>query len=510
MLNQWIQSLLSSAINRDLRRREERARAASPPSAVIPVLAPGGLVLGHEFSDEEPQAGAPVTLSPEQRRRHVYVLGATGTGKSNLLLRLIESDIAAGRSFCVVDLRGDLVDRILPRLSAAGDAEHWRERLLLIDLRHEEDVVGFNPLVGPGDAYGRAFHVLEVLRQQSDSWGVQLEETLRNCLIALAETGGTLLEIEMMLCNASFRAATLAKVQDRYVQSFFQRFDQLSAEQRLGWSMPVLNKVTPLLAIPRLRRFFGGAHTVSLQKTLDRRSGQVILVSLAVDRLHQAAYLVGGLLVSAIQNAIMARVDLAEGDRIPVNLYVDEFETMASEQFETFIAEGRRFGLGLCLSHQNLSQMPTRLREVLLNNAHTQIYFQTGAGDAAQLAREVSLDLRRDALQRLLTQQRTGEALIVQRGDRSRRIRVALSQDPAVSPALLAGLRQASWQAYGRTREEVEKELEQRRVTFERPAEPAPDAKKSAEALKPKDQTKEEDYEVRHRPRRGKPGQDKK
>ncbi|MBV9470992.1 MAG: type IV secretion system DNA-binding domain-containing protein, partial [Abitibacteriaceae bacterium] len=155
----------------------------------------------HPGSAKKPRSARVATISPEARRRHLYVLGATGTGKTNLFLRLIESDIAHQRAFCVIDLRGDLVDRILPRLAETAPPAAWRERLLLIDLRHSEDIVGFNPLLGEGDVYNRALHILSVLKQQSESWGVQLEESLRNCLIALAEAGWSLLEIEPLLTN---------------------------------------------------------------------------------------------------------------------------------------------------------------------------------------------------------------------------------------------------------------------------------------------------------------------
>ena len=158
----------------------------------------------------------------------------------------------------------------------------------------------------------------------------------------------------------------------------------------------------------------------------------------------------------------MSRVDQPEAERVPVQLYVDEFETMATERFESIVAEGRRFGLGLCLSHQNISQLSTSLRHVLRNNVHTQIYFQTGALDATELAREITgVDSDEDVRTTLMTQG-VGEAYLVRRGQPSTRIRTLHSPDPRVDTALLQAMRQASFATFARPRAAVEKELAER------------------------------------------------
>lgn len=418
---------------------------------------------------EQQGTGATVTLSPEARLRHLYAIGSTGCGKTTLLLNLISSDIQAGRTFCVVDLRGDLVDRILPRLAAskrflAGNPDQFGERLLLLDLRRPDHTVGFNPLAGSGDAHSRALFVLDVLRRQSDSWGVQLEETLRNALVALAETGWSLLEVEPLLSRAPFRARVVSQVTDGHVRAFFARYGALSEDKQSQWRLPVLNKVTPLLSLPPLRRVLGQRQGVPFGTLLDT-PGQVILVSLAVDRLHGAAHLLGGLLVSALQGAVMARVDSPPAARNPVHLYIDEFETMASERFETILAEGRRFGLGLTLSHQNLTQLDPKLRQVVLNNAQTQLYFQTGSGDAAELAPEVMTSLRREDVRSALVRQPVGEAFLVRRGQESVRLKVPHSPDPEVDPGRVAALVAASLGAHARPQCEVERELAERETS---------------------------------------------
>ena len=487
MIVQLFESLLITLFN-FARRRSEATRTQPLPTVEIP---PDHVVIGKVISplssSSDPtssqllEAGI-VALAPEARRRHLYLLGATGTGKTNLLLQLIESDITHQRAFCVVDLRGDLVDRILLRLAKTAPPNTWRERLLLLDLRGEGQVVGFNPLLGEGDVYNRALHVLSVLKQQSDSWGVQLEETLRNAIIALAQSGWSLLEIEPLLGNPAFRAEVLKQVTDVHVRNFFtERFDRLSAANQLAWSLACLNKVTPLLAIPQLRLMFGQRESFSFRDVLDQQPGMIILISLAVDRLHEAARLVGGLFVSSFQSAIMSRADQPEGERVPVQLYVDEFETMATERFESIVAEGRRFGLGLCLSHQNISQLSTGLRHVLRNNVHTQIYFQTGALDASELAKEITGTSPEEDIRTTLMTQGVGEAYLVRRGQPGTRIRTLHCPDPKPDESIVKAIREASLDTYARPRADVERELAEREEYVKSLNDKAPAKKKPME-----------------------------
>lgn len=463
--------LIELALMRGVNGLRDRGNRRAPE-----VPAPGDAL---SLGSAQPLGGSgpdgDLRLTAEERRRHLYVLGATGSGKTNLLVQLIGSDVEAGRSAIVLDLRGDLVDRVLLRLAASDDPS-LPGRLRLLDLRDEAFVTGFNPLLGKGEIHARAYHLLGVIRSQAESWGVQLEETARNGLLALAERRLSLLELEPLLTDDAVRAEVLAGVGDPYVRSFFGRYDALSADKRLAWALPVLNKVTPLLAIPRIRLMLGSSRSLDWSEVIDGASGRIVLVSLAVDRLHSAAYLVGGLLVSAIQNAAMARADIPEKRRLPVSLYIDEFETMASESFSAIVAEGRRFGLSLTLSHQNLTQVPAGLRSVLRNNVHTQIYFQTGATDAAELASEISADVPKEELKKALLSLKVGEAFVNRRGEETLLVRTRHSPDPKADAAKLGALKAASRAAWSRPKVYVEREIAARLAPPAREA-PAPGTK---------------------------------
>ena len=184
MLTRWVEAALVGWYNQARHRRERRQTKDDPPSQEVAVgdtlsighvlpwtpAAPAGAFAARPLPSQSSQ---PVSLPLAARRRHLYAIGATGSGKTNFLLRLIENDLARRQSLCVIDLRGDLVDRVLLRIAAREDASALGRKLLLLDMRQSEQVVGFNPLLGEGDAYGRAFHVLSVLKANADSWGVQ-------------------------------------------------------------------------------------------------------------------------------------------------------------------------------------------------------------------------------------------------------------------------------------------------------------------------------------------------
>jgi len=405
---------------------------------LVPQVSEGSeFLLGHEIALVEGGAGEPVYVSKEERRKHLYAIGSTGCGKTSLLLRLIEDEVKHGRTLVVMDLRGDLVDRILTRL-----AHQKRETpsISLLDLREDDYHLPFNPLAGLDDLYSRSLHLLEVIRKGSDSWGIQLEETLRNCLIALASSGQSLVDIERLLDNSSFREQIISNCSDEHVRSFFERYGRLSAERQQSWSLPVLNKVTPLLSIPQLRRMLGSAKGFEWPSVLDK-PGHLFLIALAAHRFHGASHLLGGLLVSSLQSAVMARASISETQRNPVTLFVDEFETMATPSFGAIIAEGRRFGLSLVLTHQNLAQLDPVLRQAIRNNVYVQLFFQTGSLDAGDLVNDLIAGESRDALRQALIRQKVGEAFFVRRGEPSIHFSALHMPDPRIEPSRLADVK---------------------------------------------------------------------
>ncbi len=372
--------------------------------------------------------------------KHCYVLGATGAGKTNMILRLLEEDLKRNQSVVIVDLRGDLVERALGVCTKLiVDPKSIR----ILDLREKEWILGFNPLAGSGEPFIRALHLLDVIRGESASWGVQLEETLRNALLLLSSSGKSLLDLERVLLDSDFALSLVPFCDDPSVHSFFTHYAGFSPDKRLTWALPIFNKVTPLLSTPSLRAVLGITNTLNLESFLSQR-GSVLLVSLAVDELSRSARIMGSLIVSSIARAMFSRVNVPEAKRNPVRLYVDEFEAMASDAFEGLIAEGRRFKLSLILSHQNLAQLPSKLRSVIRNNVGLQALFACGFQDATELIRELPNDMEVNDLLDL----RPGEMFLMPRGNYPIHIQTLLAE-AATDAKVVAAYRSAVIQQHG-------------------------------------------------------------
>lgn len=332
-----------------------------------------------------PPSESLVSVTPEDLRTHALVLGATGSGKTNLLHHLVAQDVLLGHSFVVLDLRGDLVEAVL-RLCAGRVPPSW---VKVIDLREKVRPFGFNPLKGAGEPYFHALNVLAVIQAESDGWGTQFPETMRYGLVALSEAGEDLTGLERLFYEPAFRRRVLAQAVSEDAVAFWRRYDGLSAEKQGSLASPVMNKVSLLLATRSLRRVLGHPDPIDLGAHLDEPRS-VLLVSLAVDELQAAGRMVGSMVLGSICREVLGRVQTPEAQRNPVRLYVDEFQNFGGESFEAVLSEGRRFGLSLCLAHQTLGQLSPKMRGLILGNVGTKFIFGCGRDDASAMSKDLT------------------------------------------------------------------------------------------------------------------------
>jgi len=356
-----------------------------------------------------------VSLPASRLRTHALLIGATGSGKTNLLHHLIAQDILLGHSFAVLDLRGDLIDAALDMLHG------WLlpYNIFLLDLREKQFPAAFDPLHGSGESYFRALNVLDVVASESESWGVQLAETLRNALMLLAECGEPLTCLESIFFDPAYVPRLLKHFPKTTVGAFWRRFADLPADRKTALASPVVNKMSLLMSTATVRRILGHPRPMNLRGHLDTKSS-VTLISLAGDELHSAGRMMGRIVLSSICREIFARVDTIEALRNPVRLYVDEFEHFGTSDFEAILAEGRKFGLSIVLAHQTLAQLSPKLRSMILNNVGTKVVFRCGREDAKVL----SADLTGDPKALDLANLKTGEAVLWTKEDGQKAIEV--------------------------------------------------------------------------------------
>jgi len=432
-----------------------------PPAAELPQT---GRVVG---TSTWPGTERPVAISAGDSLMHLLVVGPTGTGKSTLLLNLLIQDIQAGRGVVLLD-PGDLARDVLDRIpeSRLHDVVH-------LDPTDERRPVGLNLLAAsPDDAELVADQVLAIIKQRATSWGVQLEETMINSLVALAASGLTLLELRPLLEDEGFRRSLVARLDPALVPgavAFFKRFEQWSEEQRHQALSPVLNKITPVTGRRMLRNVVGQTErTWTMPAVLAQN--KILLVSLPTGLMGAyAAELLGGVLLSTLWSTILGRAAVSRQLRHPVFAYIDEAPRFVggADDLSDALARARGHGTGVILAAQFLDQFPAGLRRTVLSEARSKIALQPSAEDANTLARHFGPLVSATDLQSLPA--RTAMAALVVGGRVAAPVTVATAPPPP--PTGLGQLaRDASRRTYGRDRDEVERAIQARR----RPPESGP------------------------------------
>ena len=414
------------------------------------VVGRDGVSLGQNVHDGKTTE---VRLSAEQRSRHMYVIGASGTGKSTLLLNLIRQDLESGDGLAVLDPHGDLVDRVLGLIPPSR-----LDDVILVDPADAEFPIGFNILSANSEVEQTllASDLVGTFKRLSTSWGDQMTSVLGNAILAFLENerGGTLIDLRRFLVEPAFRKEILQTVRDPEVAYFWEReFTLLRGRPQA----PILTRLDSFLRPKPIRYMVAQKDSrLDLRKAMD--DGKVLLCRLSHGAIgEENAYLLGTLLVSKLHQVAMSRQDVAEEKRRPFYLYIDEFHNFVTESMASILSGARKYRLGLILAHQGLRQLQSRSSDVLASviaNPGTRVCFRVGDEDARLLAKGFS-GFDANDLQNL----GTGEAICrVERADFDFNIRTPLL--PAVDAALAESRRQhvvaRTREFYGTPRAQIE------------------------------------------------------
>jgi len=325
-------------------------------------------------------------IRADDRRRHLAIIGKTGMGKTTLLHQLVVSDIRAGRGLALIDPHGDLSQAILDTVPP-----HRTNDVVLFDASDREFPLAFNPLACPHPAQRPlvASGVVSAFKKlYGDSWGPRMEHILRNALLALVETPGTsLLSLQRLLADTSYRKMLTGRISDPIVKSFWEgEFAHWKPQYRAEAIAPIQNKVGQFLSHPILRAIVGQSRRgIDLRRVLDE--GLVLIANLSKGMIGEdGSSLLGSLLVTGIQLAAMSRADTPEHQRQDFSLYVDEFQNFATESFATILSEARKYRLCLTIANQYLAQMDEATAAAVFGNVGSLLVFQVGASDAEALA----------------------------------------------------------------------------------------------------------------------------
>src|SRR3989339_1167277 len=291
-------------------------------------------------------------IKKDDRRRHTYVIGKTGMGKSTLMENMIIQDIRNGEGVALVDPHGDFAEKILD----------------FIPSKRINDVVYLNP---SDIEYPIAFNVMESVTQEhkhliasglvgvfkklwADSWGPRLEYVLRNAMLALLDyPGSTLLGVMRILVDKNYRKKVIAKIKDPVVRSFWvEEYSKYPDRFQAEAIAPIQNKVGQFLSTALIRNIVGQVKsTIDLRKIMDEQ--KILIMNLSKGRIGEdSSALLGAMMITKIQLAAMSRIDIPEEQRKDFYLYVDEFQNFATESFANILSEARKYRLNLIIAHQ--------------------------------------------------------------------------------------------------------------------------------------------------------------
>lgn len=409
----------------------------------------------------------PIRLSTNDRRRHLYMIGQTGTGKSKFLENLAYQDMMEGRGFAFIDPHGDSAEVLM----GAVPPERY-EDVIYFNPADMDNPIGLN-MFEFNSPDQKDFLVQEAINMLYGLYdpghtgivGPRLEHIFRNAaLLLMADpNGGTFIDIPKLLVDQEFMRSKLKYVTDPTVLEFWTKewpASQKSSEagELVSW---VASKFGPFLSNDAMRNIIGQTKSgFNLRDIMDNR--KILIVNLSKGKMGELnSKLLGIIFVMKFQAAAMGRADMAEADRQDFSLYVDEFQNFMTESFESILSEARKYRLSLVLANQFMTQLTDKIREAIIGNVGTVISGRIGITDAEMLVKKFEPVFTADDMTKMPNFQ--GIASVMINNTPSAPFSMSFTPPLAQSDeALAVRMKQLSAVKYGRKRAAVEAEIAKR------------------------------------------------
>ncbi|MFH1218516.1 MAG: type IV secretory system conjugative DNA transfer family protein [Candidatus Peregrinibacteria bacterium] len=327
-------------------------------------------------------------IKRKDRRRHLYVVGKSGSGKSKMLELLIKEDLEAGKGVGVLDPHGDLVDncmKFVPK-NRVGDVVYF-------DPADTEFPVSFNPMEKVDEEYKMQMTVgfIQIFKKLFGSnWTDRLEHVLRYTVLALLDSPNTtVLSILKMLTDKNYRQNVVSRIQDNVVKNFW-------VSEFAGWSekfdaeaiTPLLNKVGQFVSTNMIRNIMGQPRSkFDIRQIMDEK--RILFMKVSKGLLgEENSSLLGAMIITKLYQAALSRANLSEENREDFYFYVDEFHNFATDAFAEILSEARKYGLNLTIAHQYMGQVSDTVKKTVFGNIGSIVSFRVGSEDAGILANE--------------------------------------------------------------------------------------------------------------------------
>ncbi len=362
---------------------------AAPPPVDIPKE---GLLLG--FNDYR-GVKTEIRMTDDDRRRHIYTVGQTGTGKSTFLQEMAKQDARNGKGLCFIDPHGDAIEDILTAIP-----KERAEDVILFDPADIERPFGLNLLeYDPTKPEQKTFVINEMigifdqLYDLKATGGPMFEQYMRNAMLLIMddpETGSTLLEISKVLADEDFRQLKLSRCQNPIVVDFWTKeAEKAGGEAALANMVPyITSKLTTFISNDMMRPIISQQKsTINFREVMDKK--KILLVNLSKGKIGEInARLLGMVVVGKILMSALSRVDTPESERIDFYLYMDEFQNVTTNSIAQILSEARKYKLNLIIAHQFIAQLKEEISKAVFGNVGSICSFRVGAEDAEFLEKQ--------------------------------------------------------------------------------------------------------------------------
>lgn len=406
-----------------------------------------------------------IYLTPQDRMRHVYAIGQTGTGKSTLLVQMALEDIKQGKGVCIIDPHGELVDKTLSLIP-----ENRYEDVIVFDPADLTAPMGLNMLEYDFNRpeqksfiVDELYNIMDKLYDMKTAGGPMFELYMKNAILLLMEDArnepATLMEIQRLFTDDAFRERKLARIYNPVVIDFWEKeAAKASGEHSLAnMSTYVTSKFNVFTTNDFMRPIIGQPQSAfNFRQVMDE--GKILLVSLSKGRIGDFNMgLLGMVIVGKILMSALSRTDIPEHERREFNLYLDEFQNFSTDAISTIFSEARKYALSLTVAHQYVGQMSDKIKASVFGNVGSKIILRVGMDDAEVFEKELAPTFTKNDLANLKAGQAYAKLLL--NGQVTRPFNMQLVNVPWGDRALTEKLRELSRLKYGRDREEVEQEI---------------------------------------------------
>lgn len=444
----------------------KEARSGIAPAPID--LINEGIVLGvNNYRDKN----TTIHMGREDRMRHFYVIGQTGTGKTNILLNMITQDIKNGDGCCYIDPHGTDIQTILSRIP--------KERIddvIYFDPAYTARPMGLNMLeYDPNYPEQKTFVVNELmgifnkLFDMKVGGGPMFEQYFRNSAFLVMEdpsSGSTLLEITRVLADKEFRDMKLAKCKNPIIKQFWISAEETSGDQSLANFVPYISsKFDNFISNDIMRPVVLQQKSVfNFRKIMDEK--KILLVNLSKGRLGDInANLIGLVLVGKIQMAALSRVDMFGQKMNDFYLYIDEFQNVTTESISSILSEARKYRLSLNIAHQYISQLEDNIKNAVFGNVGSMAVFRVGTEDATFLEPKFKPQFTASDITKL--DNYNAYISMLANGQPTKPFNIKTLAPEEGNREIVDSLKELSYVKYGRDREEVEKEIMDRYASME-------------------------------------------